>query len=55
MTPDAPVSTALPDLRVIRLDDLAALTPAALDDVVQRVLPGRPVQTVQTRGFSSAF
>ena len=43
--PDAPVSTVLPDLRAVRLDQMP-LSPATLEQVVRRVLPGRPVQTV---------
>ena len=47
MTPEPQtVSTAQPDLRAVRLDQMPALTPAALDKVVQRVLPGRVTQTV---------
>lgn len=37
--------TAIPDLRAVRIDDMP-LTPAALDEVLQRVLPGRPVVTI---------
>ena len=40
MTRTDEVSTALPDLRAVRLDEMPILTPAALDQVVQRVLPG---------------
>ena len=49
MTPEPPetaVSTVLPDLRAVRLDEMPALTPDALDQVVARVLPGRATQTV---------
>ena len=41
------METVLPDLRAVRLDNLAALTPAALDEVLRRVLPDRPVTTVK--------
>lgn len=52
MTPDAPVSTALPDLRAVAL---AALTPAALDDVVQRILPGSAVTPAPGTAFGSSI
>jgi FXSXX-COOH protein len=49
------VSTALPDLREVRLDELAALTPAALDKVVQRVLPGSSGAPVLGAAFGSSI
>ncbi|MGI8452044.1 MAG: hypothetical protein ACR2MP_33650 [Streptosporangiaceae bacterium] len=55
MTLTKEVSTALPDLRAIRLDELAALTPAALDKVVQRVLPGTPVAPALGTAFASSI
>jgi hypothetical protein len=55
MTPTDEVSTALPDLRTIRLDEMPALTPAALDKVVQRVLPGSSVAPVLGSAFSSSI
>ena len=55
MTPTAEVSTALPDLRSVRLDELAALTPAALDEVLQRVLPGTPVGPAPGAAFGSSI
>ena len=54
MTP-APATTALPDLRAIHLDELAALTPAALDEVVQRVLPGTPAAPARGTAFGSSI
>ena len=55
MTPDAPpVPSELADLRSIPLQEMPALAPAALDRVVQRVLP-RTVQTVVVPAFSSAI
>jgi hypothetical protein len=55
MTPTTEVSTALPDLRSVRLDELAALTPAALDEVLQRVLPGTPVGPAIGAAFGSSI
>ena len=56
MPAPAPVATALPDLRGVRLDELAALGPATLGNVVARVLPGRPVETVALEPhFSSSI
>jgi hypothetical protein len=37
------------------LDELAALTPAALDEVVQRVLPGTPVAPALGAAFASSI
>lgn len=54
MTPTDDVSTALPDLQAVNLDELAALTPAALDQVVERVLPGSSVTPVPETAFSSS-
>lgn len=48
-------STSLPDLRAVRLDELAAVTPAALNEVVQRVLPGTPVAPVLGTAFGSSI
>jgi hypothetical protein len=53
MTATKEVSTALPDLRAVRLDEMPALTPAALDKVVQRVLPGSSVAPVLSTSFGS--
>jgi hypothetical protein len=55
MTPTNEVLTALPDLRAVRLDELAALTPADLDEVVQRVLPGPPVAPALGTAFGSSI
>jgi hypothetical protein len=55
MTPTDEVSTALPDLRAVRLDELPALTPAGLDRVVQRVLPGSSVAPVFGTAFASSI
>ena len=59
MTPDpvaATVPSELADLRSIPLQDMPSLAPVALDNAVQRVLPGRSVRTVM-RGteFSSSI
>lgn len=59
MTPQpalARVPSELADLRSIPLQDMPALAPMTLERAVQRVLPGRPVQTA-ARGaaFSSAI
>jgi hypothetical protein len=51
MTRTDEVSTALPDLRAVRLDEMPALTQAALDAVVQRVLPG----SFRTPALGTAF
>jgi hypothetical protein len=55
MTRTDEVSTALPDLRAVRLDEMPALTPAALDKVVQRVLPGSSVASVLGTAFGSSI
>jgi hypothetical protein len=55
MTRTDEVSTALPDLRALRLGDMPALTPAALDQVVQRVLPGPSVAPVLATAFGSSI
>lgn len=55
MTPDAPVPTALPDLRRISLDEMPALSPAALGKVVQRVLPGSPETVALGTAFGSSI
>ena len=49
------VSTALPDLRAVRLDEMPARTPAALDKVVQRVLPGSSVALALGTAFGSSI
>lgn len=48
------VSTELPDLRALRLSEMPALMPAALDQVVQRVLPGSSLAPVPETSFGSA-
>jgi hypothetical protein len=55
MTRTDEVSTALPDLRAVRLDEMPALTPIALDQVVQRVLPGSPATPVLGTAFGSSI
>lgn len=55
MTRTDEVSTALPDLRTLRLGEMPALTPAALDQVVQRVLPGSSVTSVFGTAFGSSI
>jgi hypothetical protein len=55
MTRTDEVSTALPDLRALRLDEMPALTPAALDKVVQRVLPGSSVAPALGTAFGSSI
>jgi hypothetical protein len=55
MTRTDEVSTALPDLRAVRLDEMPALTPAALDQVVQRVLPGSSVAPALGTAFGSSI
>jgi hypothetical protein len=55
MTRTDEVSTALPDLRALRLDEMPALTPAALDQVMQRVLPGSSVTPVFGTAFGSSI
>ena len=55
MTRTDEVSTALPDLRAVRLDEMPALTPAALNKVVQRVLPGSSVASVLGTAFGSSI
>lgn len=55
MTRTDEVSTALPDLRAVRLDEMPALTPDALDQVVQRVLPGSSVAPVLSTAFGSSI
>jgi hypothetical protein len=55
MTRTDEVSTALPDLRAQHLDEMPALTPAALDQVVQRVLPGWSVTPALGTAFSSGI
>ena len=55
MTPTKEVLTALPDLRSVRLGELAALTPAALDEVLQRVLPGTHVGPALGTAFGSSI
>lgn len=55
MTAPAPVATALPDLRKVRLDEMPSLTPATLDKVVQRVLPGTPAAPVLGTAFASGI
>lgn len=44
----------LPDLRRVPLAELPVLAPAAVDKVVQRVLPGTPVVTVRGTSFGSS-
>jgi hypothetical protein len=53
MTPTNEVLTALPNLGAVRLGEMPALMPAALDQVVQRVLPGFPAAPVFGTAFSS--
>jgi hypothetical protein len=55
MTRTDEVSTALPDLRTVRLDEMPALMPVALDKVVQRVLPGSSVAPVLGTAFGSSI
>ena len=53
MTPDAPVSTGLPDLRAVPLGEMPALPAADLDKIVQRALPGTPAAPPGTKFGSS--
>ena len=56
MTPEPQtVSTAQPDLRAVRLDQMPALAPAALAKVVRRVLPGSPETVELGSAFSSSI
>ena len=55
MTRTDEVSTALPDLRTLRLGEMPALTPATLGQVVQRVLPASSVAPVPGAAFSSSI
>jgi FXSXX-COOH protein len=55
MTLTNEVSTALPDIRAVRLNELAALTPAALDQVMRRVLPGSSATPVLGTAFASSI
>jgi hypothetical protein len=55
MTSTNEVSTMLPDLRAFRLEELPALTLAALDKVVQRVLPGLSVTPMLSTAFGSSI
>lgn len=49
------ISTALPDLRAIRLEEMPALPSAALDQVVQRVLRGSPMTPALGTAFGSSI
>jgi FXSXX-COOH protein len=55
MTPTDEVSTALPDLRAVRLDEMPALPTGALDQVVQRVLHGSPMAPALGTAFGSSI
>ena len=60
MTPqpvlDPPVPVAFPDILALSLDEIVALEPLGLDEALQRVLPGRPVETVIVKSaFASSI
>jgi len=49
------ISTALPDLLAVSLEELAALAPLGLDQAVQRVLPESPVAPEPGTAFASSI
>lgn len=51
MTPNDEASTALPDLRAVRLEERPAFPTAALDQLVRRVLSG----SFTARALGTAF
>lgn len=55
MTATDEVSTALPDLRAVRLDEMPALPTAALDQVVRRVLRSSPTAPELGTAFGSSI
>ena len=56
MTVPAGIPAALPDLRAVPLASLPSLPPAALEQALRRILPGRAVEDVTPAGdFSSAI
>ena len=58
MTVPADIPAALLDLRAVRLDEMPLLSPAALDQVVRRVLPvtaTAPAAPVPGTAFGSSI
>jgi hypothetical protein len=55
MTPTDEVSTALPDLRAVRLEEMPALPTAALEQVLQRVLSGSCTVPALGTAFGSSI
>jgi hypothetical protein len=49
------VSTALPDLSAVRLDEIPALPTETLDQLVQRVLRGCPPAPAPGMAFGSSI
>ena len=55
MTPNDEASTALPDLRAVRLEEMPALPTAVLDQLVQRVLSGSSTVPALGTSFGSSI